>query len=103
MPVDRFRRSPLLALLLLAVLPPGQAAAFPACSQAVQRKADQALAALEQRQAADDEALRRQPTASYATMNGPVLRELEKRKQREALEEELQRQASKANHCQLSQ
>jgi hypothetical protein len=34
-------------------------------------------------------------------MNGPVLRELEKRQQREALETFLERQASQRHHCQL--
>ena len=102
MPVDRLRRSPLVALvLLLGAVPAGQAADLPACPQAVQTKADQALAALERRQAAEDEALRSHPTASYATMNGPVLRELEKRQQREQSAQRLQEQASKTHHCQL--
>ena len=102
MPVDRLRRSPLVALvLLLAVVPAGQAAEPPACPQAVQLKADQALTALEQRQAAEDETLRSHPTASYATMNGPVLRELEKRQQREQSAQKLQEQAVKTHHCQL--
>ena len=102
MPADRLRRSPLVALvLLLGAVPAGQAADLPACPQAVQTKADQALAALERRQAAEDEALRSHPTASYATMNGPVLRELEKRQQREQSAQRLQEQASKTHHCQL--
>jgi len=54
------------------------------------------------KQRAEDQALRAHPTASYATMNGPVVRELEKRQQREALEEQLQGDASKKHHCQLT-
>ena len=102
MPVDRLRRTPVLALvLLLGGVPAVRAAEPPACPQAVQRKADQALEALEQHQAVEDEQLRRHPTASYATMNGPVLRELEKRQQRERLVETLQQKAKKSDHCQL--
>ena len=102
MPANRFRRSPLVALvLLLGAVPAGRAADLPACPQTVQTKAEQALAALEQRQAAEDEALRSHPTASYATMNGPVLRELEKRQQREQSAQRLQEQANKSHHCQL--
>ncbi len=103
MSIDRLRRSFFLALaLLLGGVPPAvQAAEPPACLQAVQLKADQALTALDQRQAGEDEQLRRHPTASYATMNGPVLRELEKRQQRERLVQALQDQASKTHHCQL--
>ena len=88
-------------VLLLGAVPAAQAADLPACPQVVQLKADQALAAVEQRQAAEDEALRRHPTASYATMNGPVLRELEKRQQRERLAETLQEQARNHHHCRL--
>ena len=102
MPVDRLLRSPLVALvLLLGAMPAARAADLAACSQAVQVQADQALAALERRQAAEDEALRSHPTASYATMNGPVLRELEKRQQREQSAQRLQEQAGKSHHCQL--
>ena len=102
MSVHPFRRSPLLALmLLLGVTTAAQAAELQPCPEAVQLKAKQALAALEQRQAAEDEALRSHPTASYATMNGPVLRELEKRQQREQSAQRLQEQASKTHHCQL--
>jgi hypothetical protein len=67
----------------------------------VQAKADRALQALEQRQQAEDTQLRSHPTASYATMNGPVLRELEKRQQRQLLADTLQREAGKQQHCQL--
>jgi hypothetical protein len=35
-------------------------------------------------------------------MNGPVVRELEKRQQKEALEEQLQGGAFKKYHCQLT-
>jgi len=34
-------------------------------------------------------------------MNGPVIRELEKRKQREALMERLQTRANQQHHCRL--
>lgn len=78
-----------------------KAAPLPACPAAVQTQADRALANLEQRQQQQDTELRSHPTASYATMNGPVLRELEKRQQREALEASLQRQANQRHHCLL--
>jgi len=51
----------------------------------------------------EDQALRRQPSSSYATMNGPVIRELEKRKQREALMERLQTRANQQHHCRLQE
>jgi len=91
-------------LLLLALLASGGAAAPAAepaaCPVAIQQKADQALQRLEQRQKAEDDQLRSHPTASYATMNGPVLRELEKRRQREQLAESLQAMAVR-QHCRL--
>ncbi len=78
------------------------ASAPPACGSAVQLRANQSLASLEQRQQVEDQALRNHPTASYSTMNGPVLRELEKRHQREALVQQLQAEALKKNHCSLT-
>jgi hypothetical protein len=96
-------------LLALALVVSGPAAAgsapvaapVAACPAAVQAKADRALQALEQRQQAEDTQLRSHPTASYATMNGPVLRELEKRQQRQLLADTLQLEAGKQQHCQL--
>ena len=81
-------------------MPPAAAAEWPACPATIQRQADRALQTLEQRQQAEDQHLRAHPTASYATMNGPVLRELEKRRQREQLAEELQVKAAR-QHCRL--
>ena len=78
------------------------AATPPACGAAVQVQAMRSLASLEQRQQLEDEALRKHPTASYSTMNGPVLRELEKRKQREALVQQLQMEALRKDHCSLN-
>lgn len=78
-----------------------KAAPLPPCPAAVQTQADRALANLEQRQQQEDTALRAHPTASYATMNGPVLRELEKRQQQETLKTSLQRQANQRHHCLL--
>jgi hypothetical protein len=72
-----------------------------ACPAAVQARADRALQSLQQRQELEDAQLRSHPTGSYATMNGPVLRELDKRQQREQLVETLQREAANKQHCQL--
>jgi len=80
---------------------PVRAATPAACPAAVQTKADQALSQLQQRQHKDDEALRQSPSSSYATMNGPVLRELEKRKQQEQLVSKLKGEAASQHHCQL--
>ncbi len=81
--------------------PPGRAATLAACPTAVQAKADQALSKLQQRQHKEDEALRQAPTSSYATMNGPVIRELEKRKQQGQLAGKLKGDAARQHHCQL--
>jgi hypothetical protein len=91
----------LLAMVLLVSGPAAVAAPPAACPAAVQAKADRALQTLEKQQQSEDVQLRSHPTASYATMNGPVLRELEKRKQRERLAETLQSEAGKRHHCQL--
>jgi len=88
--------------LLLLVSGRAVAATPPACGAAVQVQAMRSLASLEQRQQLEDEALRKHPTASYSTMNGPVLRELEKRKQREALAQQLQMEALRKDHCSLN-
>jgi hypothetical protein len=68
----------------------------------VQAQAMRSLAGLDQRQHVEDEALRKHPGPSYSTMNGPVLRELEKRQQREALVQQLQDGASRQQHCTLT-
>jgi hypothetical protein len=74
----------------------------PACPASLQSQANQALIKLDKKQRVEDQELRAHPTSSYATMNGPVVCELEKRQQREALEEQLQGSASKKYHCQLT-
>ena len=84
-----------------SVASPAPASPASACPAAVQSQANHALADLDQRQQQEDAQLRSHPTATYATMNGPVLRELEKRQQREALETSLERQASQRHHCKL--
>ena len=61
-----------------------------------------ALAALEQRQQTADAQRRSHPTATDMTMNGPVLRELEKRHEREALVDTLTATAAKQQHCALN-
>jgi hypothetical protein len=76
--------------------------AVPACPASLQSQANQALIRLDKKQRAEDQELRAHPTSSYATMNGPVVRELEKRQQKEALEEQLQGGAFKKYHCQLT-
>ncbi len=96
----------LLTILLLGLSgplagPPARAATLAACPAAVQTTADRALAELQQRQHKQDEALRQAPTSSYATMNGPVIRELEKRKQQEQLVTRLQGDAARQHHCLL--
>jgi hypothetical protein len=93
----------LLALALLLMSGPAAAVAAPpaTCPAAVQAKAYRALQTLDQRQQVEDVQLRSHPTAGYATMNGPVLRELEKRKQSERLAETLQSEAAKQHHCQM--
>ena len=88
--------------LLLLVVGRAVAATPPACGAAVQAQAMRSLARLEQRQQLEDEALRKHPTPSYSTMNGPVLRELEKRKQREGLVQKLQTGTLKKDHCSLN-
>ncbi len=99
--MKRQRAAMVVAILSLA---PGAAlASSPTpCGDALQSHAIKSLAALEQRQHVEDEALRNHPTASYSTMNGPVLRELEKRQQREALAKRLQEEALHQHHCSLS-
>ena len=92
----------LLPALGLQALLPASAGSLPACSAAVQHKAEQALAALEQRQQAADAQRRSHPTATDMTMNGPVLRELEKRHEREALVDTLTAKAAKQQHCALN-
>ncbi len=91
----------LLGLWALLAAPPARAASLAACPAAVQTKADRALADLQQRQHKEDEALRQSPSSSYATMNGPVIRELEKRKQQEQLVTKLKGHAATQKHCQL--
>ncbi len=81
--------------------PPARAATLAACPAAVQTRADRALAELQQRQHKEDEPLRQAPSSSYATMNGPVIRELEKRKQQEQLVSKLKGDAARQHHCQL--
>jgi hypothetical protein len=88
--------------LLFLVADRAVAATPPVCGAAVQVQAMRSLTSLEQRQQLEDEALRKHPTASYSTMNGPVLRELEKRKQREALVQQLQLEALRMDHCSLN-
>jgi len=99
---NRIWLSPLVAMgLWVSGFPGTQAAVLPACPAQIQKEADQALNSLAQRQTREDGQLRSHPTASYATMNGPVLRELEKRQQREALAESLQARAGNQHNCRL--
>lgn len=60
------------------------------------------LSALEHKQQAEDLQRQRHPSASDTTMNGPVLRELEKRHERERLIVSLKARAAKQLHCDLS-
>jgi len=92
------------SLAALAVIAPqagAWSAPLPPCPAALQSQANTSLESLNQQQAKEDQALRRQPSSSYATMNGPVIRELEKRKQREALMERLQTRANQQHQCRL--
>ena len=89
-------------MLVMQALGPALAGPLPVCSAAVQHKAEQALGALEQQQLAADAQRRSHPTATDTTMNGPVLRELEKRHEREALVASLTAKAAKQQHCALS-
>jgi hypothetical protein len=91
----------LVALALMAPLAGTWAAPLPPCPKAIQSQANTSLGTLSQQQDKEDQELRRQPSSSYATMNGPVIRELEKRKQREALVERLQTRANQGHHCRL--
>jgi hypothetical protein len=93
--------SAMAALAVLAPLAGAHAAALPPCPAAVQNPANTSLSALSHQQDKDDQELRSHPSGSYATMNGPVIRELEKRKQREALIERLQTRANHDHHCRL--
>jgi len=90
-----------LSLAFWGLVVPSVGAAPAGCPAAVQSRADGALTTLDKRQKAEDEQLRAHPTASYGTMNGPVLREMEKRQQRETLEDQLQANATKERHCLL--
>ncbi len=92
----------MVALVLWALSGVALASTPPPCGNAVQIHAKRSLASLEQRQQIEDEALRNHPTSSYSTMNGPVLRELEKRHQREALVQQLQSEALRKEQCGLS-
>ena len=89
-------------VLVLPALVPASAGVLPACSAADQHKAEQALRTLEQQQQAADVQRRSHPTTTDTTMNGPVLRELEKRHEREALIDTLTAKAAKQQHCALS-
>jgi hypothetical protein len=91
----------LAALAVIASQAGAWAAPLPPCPAALQSQAHTSLESLNQQQAKEDQELRRQPSSNYATMNGPVIRELEKRQQREALSERLQTSANQQHHCRL--
>ena len=66
----------LAALAVIASQAGAWAAPLPPCPAALQSQAHTSLESLNQQQAKEDQELRRQPSSNYATMNGPVIREL---------------------------